>query len=396
MSHVRFVTTPDELRALTVELHEAPRIALDVEADGLFSYRAKLCVLQFAWETPQGLAIAIVDPLVVDVGALREVLSDRGPTKVLHDLSFDARILEETGLALANVRDTSVAARFLGEPATGLARMVESRVGATLSKALQDHNWSRRPLGERELDYLAADVRHLLALDDVLAREVSERGIEDEVALECAYKLVTARRPPRDERPLHARVKGFGDLDPVARAVLKRLVETRESLASADDVPPFRIARNELLVDLARRKPTSEREIRRLCGRDRAVRRAPEWQQAIARGLDDEPEPKPVAPPPPPDLAERKALERSLTAWRRERAEERGVDPQVVVPGHCMEHVASSVLEARRGGAGLAQTLASIEGFGAFRVARYADSLARLVSDTGPVPTEQTQPATRP
>jgi len=377
------VETPGALEAFALELAEAPRLGLDVEADGLFAYRAKLCALQLSWERGDEVHVAIVDPFLVDARRLRPVLGAEGPVKVLHDLTFDARMLDEAGIELANVRDTSVAARFLGEPATGLARMVESRLGVTLSKDLQDHDWSTRPLGPRELDYLAADVRYLLALEARLADEVATKGIADEVALECAYKLETARRPPRDERPLHARIKGYGELDPVARAVLRRLVEARETLAAEDDVPAFRIARSELLLDLARRKPTSERDVRRICGRDRAARRTANWVRAVALGLDDEPEPRPPAPTPPADLAERKALERTLSSWRRSEAEARGVDPQVVVPGHCMEHVATVLLASRRAGEDIAATLATIEGFGALRVERYARRLAVLVTPGG-------------
>ena len=383
MSDVRLVTTDAALEALARELEHADAIALDVEADGLFAYRAKLCVLQVAWRNGESPGLAIIDPFLVHVELLRATLSADGPVKVLHDLTFDARMLSEAGIALGHVRDTSVAARFLGEQATGLARMVESRLAVTLSKDLQDHNWSKRPLGPREVEYLSADVRHLLALDDILAGEVAAREIEAEVALECAYKLGTALRPPKDDRPLHTRIKGAADIDPVARAVLRRLVEARERLAETEDVPPFRIVRNELLLELARRKPKNEPDLRRALGRDRAVRHLEAWQKAIALGVADEPEPKPRMPAPPPDLAERRALDRTLSTWRRERAEERGVDPQVIVPGHCTEPVVEALLEHARAGTDLSRMLLQVEGFGAFRVERYLDGLRALVTTTG-------------
>jgi len=383
VSAPRLVTDGVALASLVLELASAARIALDVEADGLFAYRAKLCIVQLAWEGPDGLAIAIVDPLAIDVRPLAPVLGAAGPPKVLHDLTFDARMLAEAGIQLGHAWDTSVAARFLGEPATGLARMVESRVGVVLAKDLQDHDWSRRPLGESELGYLAADVRHLLPLAHALEEEARSRGIDEEVALECDYKLATALRPPKDERPLHARIKGFGELDPVGRSVLRRLVEARESLAEEADVPPFRIARSDTLLELARAKPTSERDLRRICGRDRAARHSTHWQRAVALGVEDEPEPRPPSPTPPPDLAERRAAERTLTAWRRARAEERGVDPQVVIPGHCVDEVLAALFAKRREGTPLEDSLASIEGFGATRVARYSDALRSLLAPEG-------------
>jgi ribonuclease D len=148
-------------------------------------------------------------------------------------------------------------------------------------------------------------------------------------------------------------------------------------------VPPFRIARSDVLLDLARRKPTSERDIRRLCGRDRASRFTSTWQRAIVLGVDDEPEPKPQAPEPPPDLAQRRAAERALTAWRRLRAEERGVDPQVVIPGHCVDDVIAALFAHRRDGSPLDEALARVGGFGAVRITRYADDLRALLESAG-------------
>ena len=88
--------------------------------------------------------------------------------------------------------------------------------------------------------------------------------------VETRYKLACALGPPREARPAFARVKGQDELDDVSRAVLWQLVELREGIAERRDRPPFRIAPNDLLVALARRKPASVAEVRRLGGgRDR-------------------------------------------------------------------------------------------------------------------------------
>lgn len=383
MNDVDLVTAQAQLGDLARELNEAESIAVDVEADGLFKYRAKLCVLQLAWKRGDSLAIAIIDPFTIDLAPLGPALSRSGPVKVLHDLTFDARMLADAGIPIDNVRDTSVAARFLAEQATGLARMVHSRLGIELAKDLQDHDWSQRPFSPSQVEYLAADVRYLLALDAILSDETANHGIAEEVRLECDYKLGSALRPPRDERPLHARIKGYGELDPVGRSVLRRLVETRERLAEAADVPPFRIVRNDVLVELSRCRPTQEHDLRRGFGRDRAARHSILWHEAIQAGLADEPEPKLPPPTPPPDLSARRALDRTLSTWRRERADERGVDPQVVVPGHCMEGVTAALLENGANGTDLSQGLLAIDGFGVCRVERYAESLSGLLSAAG-------------
>ena len=47
-----------------------------------------------------------------------------------------------------------------------------------------------------------------------------------------------------------------------------------------------------------------------------------------------------TAAPPRPDkavVAERRAREKRLSAWRRKEAAARGVDEQVILPGHCLQ-----------------------------------------------------------
>ena len=73
---------------------------------------------------------------------------------MLHDFTFDAKLLAECGVELGNLRDTSVLAKMLGRKATGLASLLASELGLVVSEELQQHDWTKRPLGARELEYL--------------------------------------------------------------------------------------------------------------------------------------------------------------------------------------------------------------------------------------------------
>src|ERR1700754_3174158 len=114
---VVLVTREDELRNVVARLRQAKRIALDVESNGLFKYKATLCTMQLATSDE----IVVVDTIAVPLGALAELLGPNGPRKIVHDVAFDARILAEADLILANVLDTSILARMLSRAATGLA-----------------------------------------------------------------------------------------------------------------------------------------------------------------------------------------------------------------------------------------------------------------------------------
>ncbi|XXY95757.1 ribonuclease D [Sorangium sp. So ce296] len=367
----------------------ADALAVDVEANGLFAYRPRLCTVQLAFREGDGVAVAIVDALRAPVAPLAPLLGAAGPPKVLHDLTFDARMLAEAGAPLAGVRDTSVAARMLGRAATGLAALVSAELGVKLDKQLQQHDWGRRPLADAELRYLADDVLHLLPLDARLAEHGRALGIEDEIAEECAYKLASALGPPRDPRPAYARIKGAQALDPEGRAILRRLVLAREAAAEEADQPAFKIVAGEVLLELAQRRPTRADDVRAVRGAaaGRAGGLVAAWLRAIEQGRGDGDVPEDERAlfaqtrPSRREIAVRRAMETRIAAWRRAEAKARQVDEQVVLPGHCAQDLVEIALAGgRAGGGAVADAIARIPGLGARRLARYGAALAALVT----------------
>ena len=369
-----FVDEPRALAAVIARASAAERLGLDAEGNGMHAYRSRLCTLQLAWREGSVTETAVVDTLALDLGPLAELLGPGGPLKVLHDLTFDARMLADRDLVLGNVHDTSVMARFLDEKATGLSSLSEAHLGVTLSKALQHHDWSVRPLGDAELAYLAGDVMHLLDLADVLDRRVAELGIAEEVALETGYKLATSLAPS-SAPPDYTRAKGYGDLAPAEQAVLRRLFAARDGLAERADVPAHKIAPTAVLVEIARRRPRRHAEIRRLC-RGRTLRYLPDFMAAVESGLADGAPPAEEQPstetPSREEITRRRDLERKLSAWRKAEAARRGVSMQVVLPGHCVGPLVSALL-----GPEPEASLSAVPGLGQTRIDRYvADWLA--------------------
>lgn len=371
------VTEPDALARLIARLGDAPRIAVDAEGNGMHAYRARLCTLQLAWRDGEAIAAAVVDTLTVDPAPLAELLGPAGPVKVLHDLTFDARILVDHGITLGNVEDTSVAARFLDETSTGLSSLAERHLGVSLSKGLQQHDWSRRPLEDEHLAYLAGDVIHLLDLADALAARVAALDIAPEVALECEYKLATGLEPPSSP-PDYTRAKGYRDLKPTDQAILRRLFAARDAIAAGDDVPPHRIAPTPVLMEIARRRPRQGPDLRRLC-RGRAARHVRTWLEAVQAGLADG---APPAEEQPQEvtldretITRRREIERALTRWRRAEAARRGISEQVVLPGHCVGPLVTALLEGAP-----AEVVGMVRGLGALRVDRYLEAWRALVS----------------
>jgi ribonuclease D len=382
---MRLVTGEAEVHALVRDARSAERLAVDLEASGMFAYRASICTAQLAWQSAEH--VAVVDTLSAPVAGLAELLGVGGPTKIVHDVAFDARLLAEAGVVLGNVHDTALAAHMLGRPATGLASLLASELGVQIGKGMQHHDWRIRPLGDRMLGYLATDVAHLEALERVLWREVTERGIEDEVLEETRYRLATAvagARAPQDG-PAYARVKGASKLPERDLAALRVLAELREREAKRRDVPPYRVVTNETLVVLAHARPTSPADVSRVRGVASASPEARAFVEAMARGLATAGATIPVEErvlferPPMPGAVARARREREvrLLAWRRAEATRRGVDEQVVLPGHCAKDAVDGDIES-------VSDLLRIPGIGAFRVQRDGAAIVDALRGEGP------------
>ncbi len=380
--NIRMIDTEPMLDALVQELESAGELAFDVEADGLFRYRANLCMVQVATRD----VLAVIDTIAIKNHAKLAPLFERQqPLKVVHDASFDARMLRDVGLPLVRMFDTSIAARFLGEQQAGLATLLEKRMGVVVTKEYQKADWGRRPITPEQLNYLANDVRYLLGLADILREELRAKSIEQEVEEECAYLLRRAASEQVEIRPAWTRVKGAVDLAGPSKAVLRELCIAREEEAEARDVPSFKVITNESLLTIARKRPKTMQDLTRDVGPN--ALRVHQFATRIMRAIRDGEArggvpPEDLAPsggpiPTPEERAAAKIRDRSLSAWRRAMATERGVDPQAVLPGHCFHEIVALNPSAP-------EELSAIDGVGTFRIER--DGAAIIAALHAPPP----------
>lgn len=371
---------------LANELENVHRFAIDLESDGMYAFRAKLCVIQIATDS----AIWIIDSLAVSPAPLANVLSGDGPVKIIHDVAFDARLLAEANIFLGNVHDTALAAQWLGRPATGLGNLLLADLQISVDKSMQHHDWSRRPLDEKAITYLTSDVAHLCQLHDRLWGELNEKGIEAEVLVETDYRIATAVEGARSPSPpAYLRMKGIEKASPSSRPVLRRLAQLRERLAESANVPPHKIVSNETLFTIAERAPETEAKLLSLRGAERLRQVAREVVSAIRDSKGESlPTDEEVFFQRPrisrEEIQERKQRESALNAWRKAEAAKRGVDEQAVLPGHCLREFAS------RGG-WTYEELASVGGFGAGRIARYGEEIVTALRTPPVSETEATK-----
>jgi ribonuclease D len=147
----------------------------------------------------------------------------------------------------------------------------------------------------------------------------------------------------------------------------------------------------DILFAIAKAKPRSMDElsgIKGATGGHRARAIASSLLQAVAAGLADggvlpDHERAMLERPRPPQavLKARRSRESRLTSWRKAEAKRRGVDEQVILPGHCLQDLADLPDDSP------VEAIATIPGIGAFRVDRDGSALAlalaapRAVSD---------------
>jgi ribonuclease D len=310
------------------------RLAIDTEFMSERRYQAMLCLVQVAVPDGDGARTEVLDPLepdgALDAAPLAAALADPSVEVIVHAGRQDVAIVRRAWRTeVTNVFDTQVAAGFVGFGTQESYKTLVRRVlDVQLPAGEAFTHWDRRPLTPQQLEYAAADAAHLLALGERLESRLAEVG-----RLEWAREESRALEASSDERDLdevYARLPKVDRLRPKARAVARELVEWRDAAAREADRSVPSIMADHVLVELARRRPSSRGELGDIRGLPEATlhRRHGELLAAIARGAEREaPAAGDAAPPPDPLGAPAVALASALV---RHRSQETGVAVQLI------------------------------------------------------------------
>ena len=277
------------VREYLLALGSLPALAIDLEADSLYSYYEKICLVQIS--TPS--ANVILDPLAAREGlqALGPLLADDRIRKVFHGGDYDIRLLKkDVGFEVHNVADTMIAAQLVGRPQFGLAALLSTEFGLQVDKHFQRADWAQRPLDRQHLRYAALDTAYLLPLWDRLRAQLVQLG-----RLEWAeeeFRLLEEATPAPARGPSCFDVKGAGRLSPAELCILQNLVEVRDQAARAWDRPPFKVLSNEVLLQWVQSPPRRQDEVLRTRAANRGTlqRLAPQVLQAVRKAEATPPE----------------------------------------------------------------------------------------------------------
>jgi ribonuclease D len=226
------------------------------------TYFSELCLVQVASKDH----IYIADPLTDgDMTQFWGTLLDT--PWVLHAGRQDIEVVYQTaGRMPKQVFDTQVAAALLGlPPQMGYASLVHELFGIELDKTHTRADWSRRPLTDALLHYAAEDVEHLLPAFEQLAEQLDGKGRLGWAREDSALLLDPALYDTHPELAVD-RLKGARNLRGKRRAAAARLAAWRESEALRANRPRQWIARDNLLIDIAHRLPSTTAELGRIEG----------------------------------------------------------------------------------------------------------------------------------
>ncbi len=346
MNHpVRYIHTAAGLERFAGSLDEAGDLAVDCEAAGFHRYSDRLCLVQLS--TPS--ETFVLDPLGVDLGPrLRPFLEDPARRVLMHGGSYDLRLLRrDLDISVGRLADTQVAASFLGEPATGLQKLLDKHLGIRLAKKYQRADWARRPLPRDMIEYAAGDTRHLHRLAEALEDGLGELGRLRWAEEECRWLVASAAEATEPGTPPDpvTRVKGARRMDARTVTALREAIAWRDRIARSLDRAPFRVASDAALLATIAAQPASVAQLAdvkgfspRLAARSgrpllaalQRVRRMPRRDlrpYPVVRGGRGRPTPE-----------EEATLDR-VTAVRNRAAGELGLDRGRVMANHLLREV---------------------------------------------------------
>jgi ribonuclease D len=253
----------NEFDELCQRLSESDWIGFDTEFVSEDCYRPDLCLIQVS----SGTELAIIDPFELEnVTPFWDLLLDPSRRVVVHagreEVLFCFRA---TGQVIPNLFDIQIAAGFVGmEYPASYGNLLQKILGHQLEKGETRTDWRARPLTGDQLQYAAEDVAHLDRLYKRLSSQLDTVGRSEWLVTETNDWL--QRLVHQEKQEQWHRLSGAQSLTPRGNAILRELWLWRHKLAAQRNIPPRRLVRDDLLVEMARRGSPDPKRIANLRG----------------------------------------------------------------------------------------------------------------------------------
>lgn len=252
------IVDQQEFESLCNHIRQTGRVAFDTEFISEHTFRPELCLLQFATDEQ----LVAVDPFAVDdLSPWWDLMLDPGVEVVVHGGQAEVRFcLWATGQAPQSLTDIQLAEglRSRSYPLS-YSNIVQRVLSRNVHGKETRTDWKRRPLSKRQIAYALEDVEHVL--------EIWERQKQSLLALnrfewaELEFSRYVDELERDNASPGWKRLNGIHRLHRRELAIAIRLYEWREAEAERRNRPQRRLLRDDILLDIARRKPRSEADL---------------------------------------------------------------------------------------------------------------------------------------
>ncbi|MGE3181535.1 MAG: ribonuclease D [Phycisphaerae bacterium] len=260
------ITTQRDLNQLCASWREAGWFSFDTEFIRDDTFEAHLCLIQVNGIEDD---VILIDPTAprLNLAPFWEIVTDPEVITIVHAGKEDFEVcLRACGQPPRNVFDIQIAAGFTGYGyPMSLSRIVELVMRRKLRKGQTLTDWARRPLTDEQIRYAIEDVAHLPEIYRRLSRKLNELGRTAWAREEFArYESPEFYIPPAGDRV--QKLKGSKNLDALGLLVLERLIEWRDQWAKEKNRPVRALIRDDVLVEVARRRPKQAQELAVLRG----------------------------------------------------------------------------------------------------------------------------------
>lgn len=257
----QIITQPEELTACCEHLAACRLFGFDTEFVGEDTYHPRLCLVQVA--TPERLYL--IDPLAADIGPLDafwKLVVDPANQVVVHAGREEVRLCRLwTGQSPTALFDLQPAAGLVGMPyPLGYGTLVNQLLSVSMTKGETLTEWRSRPLTKAQVRYAFDDVRYLLPVWNRLSTTLEGLGRLD-WAQEEFGRLALLAVPEDAVQEKWRKLRGLGSLSRRQLAAVRGLFGWREETAARTNRPSRTIVRDDLLVEIAKRNPSKERDL---------------------------------------------------------------------------------------------------------------------------------------
>jgi len=260
------IVTQQQLVEFCDRFRGEPTIAFDTEFISEDSYKPELCLIQVAVHDK----LAVIDPLAVtDVNPFWELLAAPGHETIVHSGRQEFQFCNDAiGRRPQGWFDVQVAAGFVGtEYPAAYASLIAKLLNQRLPKGETRTNWRKRPLSQRQLEYALHDVLYLQPIRDLLVQNLDRLGRRTWLSQELAVWQDSLEKVEQQER--WRRVSGISGLSSRSLAIVREVWRWRDGEARRRNSPAKRVLRDDLIVELARRKSADARQIYAVRGMER-------------------------------------------------------------------------------------------------------------------------------